>query len=231
MQVSTLYLVRHGQAAFGETDYDRLTSIGTEQCAQLARHWAALERAAPLVFAGTLQRQRESAEAFATTLGEILGHTPTITVIEGLEEYDHVTLLQSYAVRTHGHADLAALNGNRKAFHKFIERALQCWARGELPDFEPFSEFRDRCVDALDRLMLQVGRGRTAVVFGSAGSLAAAIQPIIGLGDRDLLRLKLNFHNTGITKVLFNDEAAVIESVNAIPHLEQPGLSHLVSQR
>jgi broad specificity phosphatase PhoE len=229
--VSALYLVRHGQAAFGETDYDRLTSVGTQQCAQLARHWAALERAAPLVFTGTLRRQRDSAEAFTTTLGEILGHTPTITVIEGLEEYDHVTLLQSYAARTHGHADLAALNGNRRAFHKFIEQALQCWARGELPDFEPFSKFRDRCVGALDRLMLQVGRGRTAVVFGSAGSLAAAIQPIIGLGDRDLLRLKLNFHNTGITKVLFNDDAAVIESINAIPHLEQPGLSHLVSQR
>jgi broad specificity phosphatase PhoE len=229
--VSVLHLVRHGQAAFGESDYDRLTPVGTEQCVQLARHWAALGRAAPLVFTGTLRRQRGSAEAFATTLGEILGNAPSVTVIEGLEEYDHVALLRSYAARVNGQADLAALNGNRKAFHRFIERALECWASGELPDLEPYSEFRNRCVGALDRLMRQVGRGRTAVVFASAGSLAAAIQPIIGLSDRDLLRLKLNFHNTGITKVLFNDDAAVIESVNAVPHLEQPGLSHLVSQR
>jgi broad specificity phosphatase PhoE len=229
--VSVLYLVRHGQAAFGEEDYDQLTALGREQCAQLARHWAALERAVPLVFTGTLRRQRFSAEAFAGTLGGIVGSTPAVVPIEGLEEYDHVAMLRAYSTRLHGHADIGGLNQDRKAFHRFIERALECWARGDLPGVESYREFSDRCTGALRRLMLQVGRGRTAVVFGSAGSLAAAIQPIIGLDDWDLLRLKLNFHNTGISKVLFTGEKSVVESLNAIPHLEQPGLSHLISQR
>ena len=80
--------------------------------------------------------------------------------------------------------------------------------------------------------MTRVGRGRTALVFGSAGSLAAAIQPIIGLGDREILRLKLNFFNSGMTRVLFNsDGAAVVESLNALPHLEQPGLTHMITRR
>jgi broad specificity phosphatase PhoE len=229
--VSALYLVRHGQAAFGQQDYDQLTPLGIEQCAQLARHWAALGRAVPLVFTGRLRRQQASAEAFARTLGEILGQAPPIEVVEGLEEYDHVALLRLYAASTQVRTDIETLNGNRRAFHQFIERALKAWALGELPDFGLFSAFRDPCVAALARLMRQVGRGRTAVVFGSAGSLAAAIQPIIGLGDWDLLRLKLNFHNTGVTKLLFNDESAVIESVNVLSHLEQPGLSRLITHR
>lgn len=229
--MSVLYLVRHGQAAFGEDDYDQLTALGREQCAQLARHWAALERAVPLVFTGTLRRQRCSAEVFALTLGGIVGSTPAVVSIEGLEEYDHVAMLRAYSTRLRGDADIGSLNRDRKAFHKFIERALECWARGELPDLESYREFSDRCTGALRRLMLQVGRGRTAVVFGSAGSLAAAIQPIIGLDDWDLLRLKLNFHNTGTSKVLFTGEKSAIESINAIPHLEQAGMTHLISQR
>lgn len=229
--MSVLYLVRHGQAAFGEDDYDQLTALGREQCAQLARHWAALERPVPLVFTGTLRRQRSSAEAFAGTLGGIVGSTPAVVPVEGLEEYDHVAMLRAYSTRVHGHADIGSLNRDRKAFHKFIEKALACWASGDLPDFESYREFSDRCTGALRCLMLQVGRGQTAVVFGSAGSLAAAMQPIIGLDDRDLLRLKLNFHNTGISKLLFTGEKSVVESLNAIPHLEQPGMTHLISQR
>jgi broad specificity phosphatase PhoE len=229
--VSVLYLVRHGQAAFGQKEYDQLTPLGVEQCAQLGRHWAALGRGLPWVFAGRLRRQQESAGVFSRTLGEVIGRTPSVEVVEGLEEYDHVALLRMYAARSGAQADVEALNGNRKAFHRFIERALKAWASGELAEFGPYSEFRDRCVDALNRLMRQVGRGQTAVVFGSAGSLAAAIQPTIGLGDWDLLRLKLNFHNTGVTKLLFNDEAAVIESVNALSHLEQPGLVRLITHR
>jgi phosphohistidine phosphatase SixA len=58
--VSAIYLVRHGQAAFGTDDYDRLTPLGAEQCAALARHWRSLERPAPIVFAGTMRRHRQS---------------------------------------------------------------------------------------------------------------------------------------------------------------------------
>jgi broad specificity phosphatase PhoE len=229
--LSVLYLVRHGQAAFGEQDYDQLTALGVEQCQRLARHWAALGREVPQVFAGRLRRQQASAEAFAVTLGDVLGRPLPVEVIDGLEEYDHVALLRSYAARTRPDASVDDLNGNRKAFHKFIEQALEAWAGGELPDFAPFGSFRGRCVAALEDLMRRLGRGQTAVVFGSAGSLAAAIQPIIGLGDLDLLRLKLNFHNTGITKLLFNEQSASIESVNVLSHLEQPGLAGLITHR
>jgi broad specificity phosphatase PhoE len=229
--LSVLYLVRHGQAAFGEQDYDKLTALGVEQCRQLARHWAALGREVPQVFTGRLRRQRASAEAFAASLCDALGRAPSVEAIDGLEEYDHVALLRSYAARTRPVASVDALNGDRKAFHKFIERALEAWAGGELPDFAPFGAFRDRCVAALEGLMRRLGRGQTGVVFGSAGSLAAAMQPIIGLGDWDLLRLKLNFHNTGVTKLLFNEQSASIESVNVVSHLEQPGLAGLITHR
>ena len=36
--MGTLYLVRHGQASFGEDDYDRLSPLGHRQAQQLGRY-------------------------------------------------------------------------------------------------------------------------------------------------------------------------------------------------
>ena len=66
-------------------------------------------------------------------------------------------------------------------------------------DVEAFPMFRDRCAAALATLTRDAGRGRNAVLFGSAGSLAAAMQPALGLADWDLLRLKLTFFNSGVS--------------------------------
>jgi broad specificity phosphatase PhoE len=40
--VGTLYLIRHGQASYGEPDYDRLSARGVEQALAIGR-WAATE--------------------------------------------------------------------------------------------------------------------------------------------------------------------------------------------
>ena len=39
--MSTLYLVRHGQASFGTDNYDRLSAIGEEQARELGRYFVA----------------------------------------------------------------------------------------------------------------------------------------------------------------------------------------------
>ena len=229
--MSVLYLVRHGQAAFGTENYDRLTATGLEQCRQLGRHWRGLGRSIPLIFSGELERQLHSAATFASALAG--GETPAPEVVRmaGLAEYDHARLVLAYGQDDPARAAPVGLERDRKAFHQHLERALRAWVAGEIEGFEPFGAFRDRCVAALRAVMDRVGRGGTAVVFGSAGSLAAAIQPIIGLGDWDLLRLKLNFYNTGVSRLLFSSSGAVVESINSIAHLEQPGLQHLITQR
>ncbi len=224
--MSSLYLVRHGQASWGSDDYDRLSPLGREQCRHLAAHWRALERPAPWIYSGLLRRQLESATAFAGALGGAATRS-----VPGLEEYDHEELLRALQRVSPEPFDLAGSRNDRRHFHRLIERALKAWADGRLSEVESYAEFRERCAAALRELMQELGRGQTAVVFGSAGSLAAGIQAILGLGDWDLLRLKLNFYNTGVTRVLFDGSTATVESLNAIPHLERPGLAHLITYR
>ena len=225
--MSRVYLVRHGQAAFGSDDYDRLTETGIAQCRQLARHWRAIGRRVDLVYSGTLRRQRESADAFVKAAAEDSGIALPVKALPGIEEYDHLSLLAAHQ----GAAGVPAAIEDRRAFHRSLSGALQAWAAGELHEVEPFPIFRDRCAAALKTLMCETGRGRNAVVFGSAGSLAAAMQPALGLADWDLLRLKLTFFNSGVSSLLFDGETVTIESLNTVGHLEQPAFTQLITHR
>ncbi len=225
--MSRVYLVRHGQAAFGSDDYDRLTETGTAQCRQLARHWRAIGRRVDLVYTGRLRRQRESAEAFVKAAAEDGGITLPVKALPGIEEYDHLSLLAAHR----GAGSVPDATEDRRAFHRRLSGALKAWAAGELRDVEPFPIFRDRCAAALATLMRDVGRGRNVVVFGSAGSLAAAMQPALGLADWDLLRLKLTFFNSGVSSLLFDGETVTIESLNTVSHLEQPAFTQLITHR
>ena len=147
--MSRVYLVRHGQAAFGCDDYDRLTETGIQQCRQLARHWLAIGRRVDRVYCGSLKRQRESAEAFVEALVEEGGDALAVRLLPGIEEYDHEALLAAHR----GASAVPDAGGDRRAFNHRLSRALQAWAAGELQDVEPFPVFRERCAAALAALM------------------------------------------------------------------------------
>jgi len=224
--MSRIYLVRHGQAPFGTEDYDRLTATGITQCEQLARHWFAIGRPIDCLFSGTLRRQRDSAAAFARAFGHPGGATLEPCELPGFEEYNHRALLEAHA----GGSDAAGAKDSRE-FHRRLTRALAAWADGSLAGFEPYDAFRKRCAAALAALLAATGRGRSAVLFASAGSIGAAMQGPLGLGDRDAIRLKLGFYNTGVSCLLWDGEAITIESVNTVSHLENPAFTRMITHR
>lgn len=229
--VSVLYLVRHGQAAFGSDDYDRLTPLGAEQCASLARHWQSIGRQPALVYAGAMRRHRQSAEAFVAALAAQGMSAPAIETVPGLEEYDHVALLDGFARLNAGTPGFAACWRDRRVLHHTLQRALAAWTGEGIQGYGDFAGFRDRCAAALGGIMQRIGRGREAVLFASAGSIAAAMQPVLGIGDWPAMRLTLDFYNTGVSRLLFTGEGAAVESINGIAHLERPGTMHLITKR
>src|SRR6185295_12106879 len=60
-RVGALFLIRHGQASYGEVDYDRLSTRGEEQ----ARHVGTWLRASKIdqLYAGPMKRQQQTAAA------------------------------------------------------------------------------------------------------------------------------------------------------------------------
>ncbi len=223
--MSRIYLVRHGQAPFGTDDYDRLTATGAAQCEQLARHWRAIGRRIDRVFSGTLRRQRDSAAAFARAFGPAGGAAPVPRELPGFEEYNHRALLDAFE------GSASQDSKDPREFHRRLSRALAAWTGGTLAGFEPYADFHERCAKGLSALLAATGRGRIAVLFGSAGSLAAAMQGALGVGDRDAVRLKLTFYNTGVSSLLWDGETITIETLNSVAHLEQPTFTRMITHR
>src|SRR5688572_31392492 len=95
--MSTLYLVRHGQASFGTDNYDRLSSTGREQAQELGRYFAGLAAQGDRIdriYSGSLQRQTETADIIATALGD---STPPISIEPAFDEYDSDVILHAFA--------------------------------------------------------------------------------------------------------------------------------------
>src|ERR1044071_4730851 len=91
--MSTLYLIRHGQASFGTDNYDQLSQLGRRQVQLLGEHLASSGERIDRIYSGTLQRQREPADLLAAALGPSL----PVTTDAAFDEYDSDSILQTYA--------------------------------------------------------------------------------------------------------------------------------------
>lgn len=59
-----ILLARHGQASFGQDNYDQLSALGGRQAWLLGRYYRQMQQPIDGILTGTLQRQRDSARYF-----------------------------------------------------------------------------------------------------------------------------------------------------------------------
>ena len=60
--MTTIYLIRHGQASFGAESYDQLSPNGELQAKLLGRYFEEILKEAPYVVAGSMQRHQQTAQ-------------------------------------------------------------------------------------------------------------------------------------------------------------------------
>lgn len=229
--VSTLYLIRHGQASFGSEDYDKLSTDGREQVSHLASHLRLLGTLPDALWSGSLRRQVDTVRILAAGTGL----DPRVDV--AFDEYRAEPLIQAWLVRQ-GDAEArswrhAPQGAPARDYQRMLEAAGLAWIRGELDDaaHERWPAFRARVGHGLEALMRSTGRGRRIGVCTSAGVIGAAVGHVLGLDDRQALSLSWSVHNASLTVLRYDGRRASVSSFNALPHLERPGLQRLVTYR
>ncbi|MBM4213635.1 MAG: histidine phosphatase family protein [Gammaproteobacteria bacterium] len=243
--VSTIHLIRHGQASFGAADYDRLSSLGEQQVAHLRNHYARIRQPVDAIYSGTLYRQRSTAEILASLYGsggdggggDAESNGDRIRQHSAFNEYDAEILLKAHA-KLSG-LPLAALQGpnakpDPRAFQRRLEQAGRAWITGELDTLgvEPWRRFRARVAAGLEEIMRIEGRSRHILVCSSAGTIGAAVGHVLGLDDEGSLKLSWTLFNASITRIRYDDARCNLEVFNAVPHLEaQPDPRPLVTFR
>jgi len=210
--VVEITLVRHGQAQTGAQDeesYDNLSPLGRDQAAWLADHFAATGRSFDHVISGTLNRQRDTADAIADRLNL------TRQQDARLNELDYFGLANSVN-ETHA----LEMPTDRASFVAHLPQVLSAWESGNIhAHLESFEQFQTR-IGQMITLSETLG-GRVLLVT-SGGVIGMAMRLLLGLEVKTYANVLLQIYNTSVHRYVKVEDVLALDAFNAIPHLEAP---------
>ena len=236
--MSRLLLIRHGQASFQAhperafEDYDKLSELGRRQSRALGEELAAAGVVFDRVYAGPLERQRETAAG----VGEVYGalELPWPDVIESPElaehegwrvvrhalstEPEHEDALQTLLDRSEDGEELELM----RTYFSVFQQVTRRWARGEMAPpgvEESWQAFRARVESGIQAILRESGRGVTVGAFTSGGPVGSAVASVLGLGDEQALELAWMVENATVTELLFSADRVSLRSFNVQPRL------------
>ncbi|MCW5800955.1 MAG: histidine phosphatase family protein [Deltaproteobacteria bacterium] len=201
--MGTLLLIRHGQASYGEVDYDRLSSRGHEQARAIGRFLARSRLDA--TYAGPLRRQQETIATARAEGGEAI---PAPVTVDELAEYPAFEMLQHFIPRlVEGDPRFAALTTAPtpklldEAFHAILGR----WARDEwsVDGVERIEAFVARVRAGLDRIIRAAASGARIAIVTSAGPIGVAVGLTLGVTAERMVRTSATIRNASISELLF----------------------------
>lgn len=215
-------MVRHGQAAFGTDQYDRLTDIGFAQARLLGAYFARRGLKFDAVFTGTLRRQLETAQ------GIVEGHPEMKATFQpetfpGLDEYKPEAVLMAFT----GSVPLPAIEAARRDpvvvrdHFRVLREALLAWAEGRTApqDMPAWPAFQEGAVGALIQARQRFPEGNVLIV-SSGGPIAAMVSGVLNAPPATAVELNLRIRNSSLTEFAATPRRHNLVSFNGLPHLD-----------
>ncbi|MGH8505709.1 MAG: histidine phosphatase family protein [Stenotrophobium sp.] len=232
--MTTLILVRHGQAAFGSSNYDQLSPLGARQARALGTYWARLNFSGDAFHSGDMSRQQDSAKNALAALGR---SDQPLRIDPALNEYDFEAILGTYipmVARDHPELGIQdrSFHKNPKLFQAAFEKAIGYWLENrphERAAFETWNAFHQRVTRGI-RQLADTDR-KTVVAFTSGGVIAVALKTALGLSDEMTFRLNWRIYNGSVHTFRMGRSGLSLQGYNSIAHLELSGDLSLITFR
>ncbi|HUP92646.1 MAG TPA: histidine phosphatase family protein [Solimonas sp.] len=231
--MTTLTLVRHGQASFGGANYDHLSELGHRQSRILGEHWRKLGIGFDACYSGELMRQRDT----AMRLLEGLGQPPEFVIDPAFDEYDFISIMRAYmpvVAREAGELqiDAARVYTEPKLFQAVFERCIDCWFAGREHEHDPFETWGAFCERVIAGLRKVATQDREhVVVVTSGGVIAVALREALGLADNVAFQLNWRINNASVHSFALGRRGFSLLGYNNVAHLELAGESELLTFR
>ena len=207
--MSTVTLVRHGQANTGaqdEASYDNLSALGRQQAAWLGDYLAGGAHGVTRIISGTMRRQQQTASYVATALGLDVSHD------KRLNEINYFGLTESLQARTN-----RTPPSNREEFLEHLPTVMAAWEAGEIasPD-ETFVQYQARVHDVMLDAEAQPG----TMLVTSGGIIGMAMRHVLGLGSDAFSHVLLQINNASTHRYQIELGKRRLTSFNNTPHLD-----------
>jgi broad specificity phosphatase PhoE len=231
-----LYLIRHGQASFGEANYDRLSPRGEKQAELLADYLIQTDTRFDLLASGSLSRQEKTARILMEKLKSRV-QSPKLSLLPAFNEYDSEGVFREMlpailAENKEASRDLENMVADKQAFQKILGQVLDRWMDMETASLplESWSEFRSRVHRGILDLDLK-GPKKTAIVT-SGGVMAACLHLFLQVPPKKAITMSWQCFNTSLSIwVAGKGENFRLHAWNLAPHLELCHKPDLITYR
>ncbi len=229
--MSTLTLVRHGQAEPFQRESARLTTLGEAQAARLAEFWLRHGVRFDEVHCGVLPRQVRTEQVVAEAFRAAGQPWPEACAQNCWNEYDAPGVLGHLVPADPRLAALAeefeqARSGpdSNRHFVRMLEAAMLQWLDGAVCNgVEPWKAFHARVSGAVQQFM-EGPPSRRIIVFTSGGVIGFAVHLAFQAAPRSFLDVNWRVRNCSVTQFVFDRDRFTLDAFNSIQHLDDPGL-------
>lgn len=235
-----VYIIRHGQASFGKSDYDELSENGIRQSYLLGNFFKKTDTKFDKVFSGSLDRQIHTAVHALAAMDQ---KDTEVKINEGFNEYSHMDLINAaldYYMRKEGrNYDLAELAKNRKVFQQFFSRVVEKWINGDFSDYgiETYEKYSDRVLKAFEEVSRSAERKTKTAVFTSGGAISVLLENTLGIHPFKAVETGWGIKNCSVSVVSSNGDfnrdsnRFLLREFNHAAHLELENDKDLITYR
>jgi broad specificity phosphatase PhoE len=225
--MSTLILMRHGQASFAQDRYDVLSETGRAQARVTGERIRRDKELLTQVIHGPRQRQVDTAKLVLSSFTT----TQEVVADSRLDEFAEGEELLSAAGAMFGHPMMGASAPSHIEQLRSYDIACKAWANTQIviPGRPGFREFRLRIRDWLTELVDKPGRqrGERILAVTSAGVISAALCEVLGLPDERWYSLLEMIRNASTTELVFSNGRCSLRNFNCTAHLPEELISSI----
>ncbi|WP_416307842.1 histidine phosphatase family protein [Neptunicella sp. SCSIO 80796] len=231
--MTSIYLIRHGQASFDAAEYDELSALGIKQAKRLGEGLQQRLASVDKVIHGGMRRHVQTMQY---CMSEFVQLKFDQLADDNWREYDHQQILlrhnPHFASAEQMKNYLAEFDHPALVFQQEFEMAINRWISGEHDaDYsESWPQFVRRIKQALANTLVAAKGKKRVLVFTSGGPIALVSQQLLGIEAKNMLRLNWTLNNCGVTKLFVSRNGLVLSSLNE-HSLFEGEYQHLISYK
>ncbi len=215
--MTTIYLIRHGQASVGTDNYDVLSKTGEAQANVLGQHLVSARIEFDAVYSGALKRQIDTA-TIATE-----GSGVPVQVRPEFNEYQHKQIFDKYLpMLSQSDAEIGrvAKDGSNQVMSQTVfSKLMMAWVEdADASDIESWQQFNQRITDGINHV-IEGNPKKTVAVFTSGGVITSIFRHMFSLPAEKTFEMNWHINNAGITSVKHRDNKLTLREYNNISHL------------
>lgn len=224
--MSTLLLLRHGQASFGADRYDALSDRGREQAEHVGQYFAARAQRIDRIWIGPRDRHRLTAR-YALEPLKLDWKGPAEIALDEFAEGQQILgaaqIRQGVKLRGEG-----AVTGKDAARHYVTE--IDAWAesRSVIDGVPNVAEFRATAAAWLARATQDPAPGQIVLAVTSGGVIASIVANLLELADIHVARFMNVIYNGSLTELAFSaGRAPSLVNFNVASYLPEQLLTRI----